>query len=253
MRSIVFLIVLSGSAFASEPTVADASINAAKEARASAVTAYRAKLAKSREIVEGRLDTASDDCDRARGVYLEVSDPLAKVNGELEEIPLTDAAPELVSANETYRRELTKLKTGYEAQIKEAKKHAESAGATLRAAKADLDKIDAEVKRLNDEAAWEKRRAELAACDAQYVTSGFASHCDQQPYLGSAGRLYGHSSLGGDLMDWEAPLRRNRVWLPSEFGACFPGEVKKEEPKPEAPKAAVPPPPFPVELYPLPK
>ncbi len=248
MRSFLLLIVLSGSASAAEPTLADASISAAKEARASAVTAYRAKLTKSREIVEGRLDTAIDDCDRARGVYLEVSDPLAKVNGELDGIPLTDAAPELMSANETYRRELTKLKAGYEAQIKEAKKHAESAGAVLRAAKADLAKIDAEVKRLDDEAAAEKYRAEIAACEAQYATPGFASHCENV-YLA-------HGSVGPDV--YTLPRvggisRRNRVWLPSEFGACFPEEVKKEEPKPEAPKASVPPPPFPVELYPLPE
>ncbi len=212
-----FLLFLASLAFAGEPSTsvadADVSIVAAKEARSAAIEGYRKKLETQKSAAETKLDAANTGCADARTVWLAMQEPLAATNTELKLVPLSDVSPEIAAANAAYRKELEKLKASYDAKVAAAIKAASANSVVIKTATADKEKIDAELKRLDEQAEKEERMANKF-----------------DDYEGIGGIIGAKPGIDlGDAPTWSArsPLHRSRpVYLPTEFATCFPNEVK---------------------------
>lgn len=206
---------------------ADVSITAAKEARAKVIDGYRAKLEAEKTDAEAKLAAANEACAQAKSVWLSMRGPIDTTNTELGLVPLSDVSPEIAAANAAYRKELEKLKVGYEAKIALALKDAKTSGAAITTANADIAKIEAELKRLDDQAATEAAEARLVKCQAYYAYSGRDLSCVES--VGSlVDNLIGPRGSGFEPRVYS---RSRVVYLPAEFAACFPGEVRPEKPE----------------------
>ncbi len=222
---LLFLITLS-IAFSAEPAVddADTSISAAKEAREAAIGSYRQKLEGQKTAAEGKIAAAESACAKAKSLWLAVQGPLAATATELKLVPLSDVSSEIAAANASYRKELEKLKAGYDAKSAQALKDAKTSGTALDTAEADVEKIDAELKRLNEQTAKEEAEARRLSCLDRYGNS--PSTCD----IGSERYAMRLMSGSVDLIGDPAYSSRSRtVYLPAEFTGCFPAEVKPTE------------------------
>ncbi|MFA6018035.1 MAG: hypothetical protein WCT28_03310 [Patescibacteria group bacterium] len=249
MHSIIlFLILFFGTVFATEPaTTTDTSIDsidAIKEARNNAIADYRAVLIKSRKDAEDQRAKALSTCESAKKDYLHNASPLAEVKEELKAAPPEDPTSEIADADRTYRGKLYMLQATYETGIHNAKDSAKTAGDSLLKAKADLEKIDSKIKKLDDQV--ERAQIdELNRCKKKYPPVLAASICnDQTPRAVDRGAY-------AQGVDYLFTKGNDHVSLPSEFAACFPDEAKAEskpkETEPLLPSSLVD------DMYPLPK
>lgn len=221
------ILFLASLASATEPSVVDAnvSIASAKEARSAAIDGYRKKLETQKSAAEAKLEAANTGCADAKTVWLAMQEPLSATNTELKLVPLSDVSPEIAAANAAYRKELEKLKAGYDVKIAQALKDAVANGVIIKAANADVDRIGAELRRLDDQEAKERKEAEQARCEATAPRAGACLSREIDP----------HDNPTWTLLSAELPplvgYSRRVVYLPAEFATCFPNEVRPEHPE----------------------
>lgn len=232
--SIILLIASTFPAFAAD-TSADANGKAPAD--------YRAKLValRSEAVVKG--DAALNTCERARQVYLEVSKPLDSISGLLSgTAALADASQETV-ADADYRKQLTGIKNGYDAQILEAKAQAKAAGSILVLAEAQVDGLDEARYQIDAAAYRESMLVKNEACRRDPLACSVVPERHIRIVMEGISDSNGRNGRSYDLPYGQKPL-------PDEFAGCFPKQVQSGSIA-VAPKVYVPPPPFQVELYPL--
>ena len=199
---------------------------AAKEARSAAIEGYRKKLETQKSAAETKLDAANTGCADARTVWLAMQEPLAATNTELKLVPLSDVSPEIAAANAAYRKELEKLKASYDAKVAAAIKAASANSVVIKTATADKEKIDAELKRLDDQEAKEERAASQAKCEATAPRHETCLASFRRPDdIGTVGLYSFGASAEFSALNPRRSVPRV-VYLPAEFATCFPNEVK---------------------------
>ena len=132
---------------------------AAKEARSAAIEGYRKKLETQKSAAETKLDAANTGCADARTVWLAMQEPLAATNTELKLVPLSDVSPPRSPPPTPPTARGLRSSRRYDAKVAAAIKAASANSVVIKTATADKEKIDAELKRLDEQAEKEERMA----------------------------------------------------------------------------------------------